>query len=101
MAHLTNPCTMKKSICHGYTVLPETARFTYPGRVISGVVDKPVKARIGAKRVISGLWLIIFSGALMFGFYFEVITFLWSKRITENMPECWQCITPCLPKKID
>ena len=35
-------------------VLPETARYIYLGRVISGKLDRPEKDRIGTIRVISG-----------------------------------------------
>lgn len=54
MAHLIKPSTMKETAKPCNPVLPETARYIYLGRVISGELDKPEKYRIGAVRVISG-----------------------------------------------
>lgn len=68
MAQLIKPCTMKKPIKPTNPVLPETARYIYPGRVISGELDKPEKYRFGSKRVISGKWTVSFTGASHAGF---------------------------------
>lgn len=68
MAHLVKPCTMKRLVKPFNPVLPETARYIYPGRVISGELDKPEKSRFGTKRVISGKRIVSFTGASHAGF---------------------------------
>jgi hypothetical protein len=68
MAQLIKPCTMKKLIKPINLVLPETARYIYPGRVISGELDKPEKYQFGSKRVVSGRCAVSFTGASHAGF---------------------------------
>jgi hypothetical protein len=54
VAHLIKSGTMKELARPCNPVLPETARYIYLGRVISGELDKPEKDRKGIVRVISG-----------------------------------------------
>lgn len=54
MANLTVPRTMKQPAKPCNPVRPETARYIYLGRVISGKWDKPEMHRSGPIRVISG-----------------------------------------------
>jgi hypothetical protein len=54
VAHLIITSAMKELASPCSPVLPETARYIYLGRVISGDLDKPEKDRNGSIRVISG-----------------------------------------------
>lgn len=54
MAQLIITSTMKELARPCSPVLPETARYIYLGRVLSGELDKPEKDQNRAIRVISG-----------------------------------------------